>query len=46
MKKMVCTVCGYIYDPKEHKDVEFNELKEDWTCPVCEASKEEFEEML
>jgi flavin reductase (DIM6/NTAB) family NADH-FMN oxidoreductase RutF/rubredoxin len=51
MKKYKCTVCGYIYDP-EKGDPEngikpgtpFEKLPDDWTCPVCGASKDEFEE--
>lgn len=50
MDKYVCTICGYIYDP-EKGDPEsrvkpgtlFKKLPEDWVCPVCRASKEEFE---
>ena len=50
MDKYRCTVCGYIYDP-EFGDPEndivpgtpFDELPEEWVCPVCGASKDEFE---
>ncbi len=50
MKKYKCTVCGYIYDP-DKGDPEggiapgtpFEKLPDDWVCPVCGASKEEFE---
>ncbi len=52
MKKYRCTVCGYIYDPEKgdpENGVEpgtpFEELPEDWTCPVCGVSKEDFEEV-
>ncbi len=49
MQKYVCQVCGYIYDP-EQGDPEgdiaagtpFDKLPDDWTCPVCGASKDEF----
>ena len=44
------TVCGYIYDPKKgdpDSDIEpgtfFEDLPDDWVCPVCGASKSEFE---
>jgi flavin reductase (DIM6/NTAB) family NADH-FMN oxidoreductase RutF/rubredoxin len=48
--KYKCTVCNYVYDP-EIGDVEsgiepgtpFEELPEDWVCPVCGAGKNEFE---
>lgn len=49
MGKYVCDVCGYIYDPAEGDSeggipagTPFEKLPEDWTCPVCGASKEEF----
>lgn len=50
MDKYICPVCGYVYDP-EVGDPEngvspgtpFEKLPDDWTCPVCEVGKEEFE---
>ena len=50
MKKYVCNVCGYTYDP-EAGDPEggakagtpFEKLPDDWVCPVCGADKEAFE---
>ena len=44
MKKYVCKVCGYVYDPAEHDDVAFENLPDDWTCPVCGVGKDQFEE--
>jgi len=51
MKKYVCKVCGWVYDPAigdpEHNiqpGTPFEKLPEDWVCPMCGASKEEFEE--
>ena len=41
--KYVCKVCGYVYDPAENNGVPFEELPEDWTCPVCGVGKSEFE---
>jgi rubredoxin len=36
-----CTVCGYIYDDaKEGK--KFEDLPDDWACPVCNAPKDAF----
>ena len=50
MDKYVCTVCGYVYDPAEGDQengvspgTAFSALPDDWTCPVCGASKDEFE---
>ena len=43
MDKYVCTVCGYVYDPKENDNVAFENLPEDWTCPLCGVGKDMFE---
>ncbi|MGD2141917.1 MAG: rubredoxin [Candidatus Bathyarchaeota archaeon] len=52
MSKWECTVCGYIYDPSEgdpdggiDPGTPFEKLPNDWVCPVCGASKLEFEEI-
>ena len=37
-KKWVCTVCEYVYDG----DVPFEELPDDWACPVCGVGKDMF----
>lgn len=44
MKKYVCTVCGWVYDPAEHDNVAFEDLPADWTCPVCGVGKDQFQE--
>ena len=38
-----CTACGYEYDPAEHDNVAFEDLPEDWVCPLCGVGKDEFE---
>ena len=38
----VCTICGYMYDEDVEK-VPFSQLPDDWTCPLCGASKDLFE---
>ena len=43
MKKYICP-CGYEYDPKENGNVPFENLPEEWTCPVCGMTKDVFEE--
>lgn len=50
MDKYVCMPCGYVYDPDEgdvDSDIEpgtaFEDLPEDWVCPVCGAGKDMFE---
>jgi rubredoxin len=52
MNKWTCIPCGYIYDPAEGDPengiapgTAFEELPDDWECPVCGAGKEEFEKM-
>lgn len=52
MKKWVCTVCGYEYDPAEGDPASgitagtaFEDLPDDWVCPVCGADKSVFEEV-
>ena len=50
MARYVCSVCGYVYDPEKGDPEEnipagtaFEDLSDDWTCPVCGASKDEFD---
>lgn len=52
LAKYKCTVCGYIYEP-EMGDPDggiapgtpFEEIPDDWVCPVCGAAKSDFEMM-
>lgn len=39
--KYKCNLCGWIYD-EEEQDTKFEDLPEDWTCPMCGAPKSEF----
>ena len=51
MKKYVCTVCGWTYD-EELGDPDngiapgtaFEDLPDDFVCPLCGVGKDEFEE--
>ncbi len=50
MKKYVCVVCGYEYDPAAGDPdsgiapgTAFEDLPSNWSCPVCGASKDQFE---
>lgn len=50
MEKYVCTVCGYVYDPALGDPdngilpgTTFNDLPDDWVCPLCGVGKEDFE---
>jgi rubredoxin len=52
MEKWQCSVCGYIYDPEQgdpdnsiNPGTSFEDLPEDWVCPVCGAEKDQFEKM-
>ena len=40
MKSYACGICGYVYDG----EVPFDQLPEDYVCPVCGAAKDAFEE--
>ncbi|MBQ7562500.1 MAG: rubredoxin [Lachnospiraceae bacterium] len=50
--KYQCGPCGYIYDP-EKGDLDsgiapgtaFEDLPDDWCCPVCGVSKDMFEKV-
>ena len=51
MKKYTCTVCGYIYDEAEgdpdngvQPGTPWEELPEEWVCPLCGVGKDLFEE--
>lgn len=50
MKKYKCEVCGYIYDEAKGDPDSgvpagtlWEDVPEDWECPECGASKEDFE---
>ncbi len=52
MEKWECMVCGYIYDPEVGDDeggippgTSFEELPDDWVCPVCGVGKDDFEKV-
>lgn len=51
MKRYVCEPCGYVYDPEAgdpdngiEPGTAFEDLPEDWVCPVCGLGKDEFVE--
>jgi rubredoxin len=52
MDKWQCLLCGYVYDPEVGDPTQgipagtaFEDLPDDWECPDCGASKDEFEQM-
>ena len=49
MDKYVCDLCGWIYDPQKGvpekqiaSGITFDDLPENFVCPVCGANKEHF----
>lgn len=52
MEKWECQPCGYVYDPQEgdpdngvNPGTAFEDIPEDWACPVCGAGKDAFEKV-
>lgn len=52
MKKYVCLACGYIYDPEVgdpdngvDAGTTWEDVPEDWVCPLCGVGKDQFEEV-
>lgn len=50
MKKYICKICGYIYDPEVGDPDQgvalgtaFEDLPDTWVCPECGMGKDEFE---
>ena len=39
--KYECPACGYIYD-EEKEGVKFDDLPDDWVCPICGEDKSDF----
>ena len=49
MVKYRCSVCGYVYNPEKgdpdsgiEPGTPFEEIPDDWVCPVCGAGKDQF----
>lgn len=47
--KYVCDVCGYVYDPPSATrrtalppGTPWEEVPEDWLCPLCAVGKDQF----
>ncbi len=52
MQKYRCMICDYIYDPAVGDPgngippgTSFDDLPEDWVCPVCGVGKDNFEKI-
>ncbi len=53
MAKWQCNVCGFTYNPEEGDPdsgiapgTSFEDIPDDWNCPVCGANKEDFEPLV
>ena len=49
MQKYVCDLCGYVYDPMIGDPdsgiapgTAFEDIPDDWVCPICGAAKSMF----
>lgn len=52
MAKYECATCGHIYDPEGDdpynritQGVAFDDLPDDWLCPLCQAPKKRFKKI-
>ncbi len=52
MAKYICIICGFIYDEQEGYEVDgiapgtlWKDVPDDWYCPDCGATKDDFELM-
>ena len=52
MQKWKCSVCEYIYDPEQGDPdsgiapgTSFEDIPDDWVCPLCGIGKEMFEKI-
>jgi rubredoxin len=52
MDKYLCEVCGYVYDPElgdpdsgVAPGTKFEDIPEDWVCPLCGVAKADFVKM-
>ena len=50
MERYVCLICGYIYDEEQgdpdggvDPGTKWDDVPDDWVCPVCGAGKDDFE---
>lgn len=52
MERWTCVVCGYVYDETVGDPdsgiapgTKFEDIPDDWVCPLCGVSKDQFEKM-
>ena len=51
-RRWICEPCGFIYDPEEgdpdsgiDPGTPFEDIPDDWMCPICGAGKADFREL-
>lgn len=44
--KYVCMICKEVYDPEKNGGILFENLPDDWHCPVCGVGKDHFEPLF
>ena len=51
MRQFTCSICGYVYDEAKGipeagiaSGTKWEDLPEDWVCPICKADKKAFKE--
>ncbi|TFF94246.1 rubredoxin [Candidatus Thorarchaeota archaeon] len=52
MARYECLVCGWVYDEEKgdpdsgvEPGTKFEDIPDDWVCPMCGASKDDFEQI-
>ena len=50
MEKYICTNCGYVYDQDSgdpdngvKPGTSFEDIHDEWVCPVCYVDKDQFD---
>lgn len=51
MEKWICSVCDYVYDPEKgdpdngvDPGTAWEDVPDDWECPLCGVGKEDFDQ--
>ena len=51
-RRWICELCGWVDDPEEGDPdggippgTRFEEIPDDWMCPICGATKSDFREL-
>ncbi|MFH1531219.1 MAG: rubredoxin [Pseudomonadota bacterium] len=52
MMQTICDICGYVYDPEvgdPDSDIApgtaFDDIPDEWVCPICQADKSNFSQI-